>query len=288
MGRRLLLILGMMLSASSMAPVARGQDEGSNPPPPEPTPVVSPLAPATFPEDLALPAAPPGSESDEPGALRTAPPEEKKKRKTITDDPAATNNAREKNDSTAKAGRRPEGPAWRGDPARLRSDENVVLTQAPATSSAGPPGPPVPATAPSGVAGGPEPSRAAVDRLPLGKQSVAVSVDVQAPASMNLNQEATLKLVVRNTGTSDALNVDVQDELPEGLEYVSSQPEMHVKADSHLSFRINTLPAGSDRVITIRVKPIQDGPFRPCRDGPIRDRAASRGPGSSSPSSRST
>ena len=45
-------------------------------------------------------------------------------------------------------------------------------------------------------------SSAAVDVLPLGKQSVAVTVDVQAPASMNLNQEATLKLIVRNTGAS--------------------------------------------------------------------------------------
>ena len=78
---------------------------------------------------------------------------------------------------------------------------------------------------------------------------------------MNLKQEATLKLIIRNSGTSDALNVDVQDELPEGLQYVSSQPEMRVTADSHLSFRINTLPAGSDRVITIRVKPNQTGPF---------------------------
>ena len=40
----------------------------------------------------------------------------------------------------------------------------------------------------------------AAERLPLGKQSVAVTVDVQAPASMNLNKEATLKLIVRNTG----------------------------------------------------------------------------------------
>ena len=62
-----------------------------------------------------------------------------------------------------------------------------------------------------------EASNATVDRLPLGKQSVAVTVDVQAPASMNLNQEATLKLIVRNTGASDALNVGIEDELPEGL-----------------------------------------------------------------------
>ena len=100
------------------------------------------------------------------------------------------------------------------------------------------------------------------DRLPLGKQSVAVTVDVQAPASMNLTKEATLKLIVRNTGIADAFNVHVDDELPDGLKFVSSQPEMNVSGGGqHLSWLLNTLPGGSDRVITIKVKPTKTGPF---------------------------
>ena len=52
----------------------------------------------------------------------------------------------------------------------------------------------VPVQAPAGRGQSPAPAAAdavgpAVDRLPLGKQSVAVTVDVQAPASMNLNQD---------------------------------------------------------------------------------------------------
>ena len=84
---------------------------------------------------------------------------------------------------------------------------------------------------------------------------------MQAPENINLKQEATLKLIVRNTGTSDALNVDVQDELPEGLQYISSQPPMTVTAESHLSARIDILPGGSDRMYTIRVKPTRAEPF---------------------------
>ena len=76
-----------------------------------------------------------------------------------------------------------------------------------------------------------------MDRLPVGNQSVAVTANVQAPASMNLNKEATIKLIVRNTGTSDALNVLVLDELPEGLKHISSQPAAHVQAESLLSWR---------------------------------------------------
>ena len=75
---------------------------------------------------------------------------------------------------------------------RPRADENVVRAQAPAGGGQ------VPAV-PAGEA-----SNAVVDVLPLGKQSVAVTVDVQAPSTMNLNQEATLKLIVRNSGAHDA------------------------------------------------------------------------------------
>jgi uncharacterized repeat protein (TIGR01451 family) len=102
----------------------------------------------------------------------------------------------------------------------------------------------------------------ATDHLPLGKQSVAVTVDVQAPPSMNLYQPATLKLLVKNTGSTDAMNVHIFDELPDGLQYISSQPEAHVAGESSLlSWRMNTLPAGSEHVITIKVKPVKTGPF---------------------------
>jgi uncharacterized repeat protein (TIGR01451 family) len=139
-------------------------------------------------------------------------------------------------------------------------DEQVVPAQAPAAAQDKPPAAPSPAARP-GASPDPDSPRPAVDRLPVGKQSVAVTVDVQAPATMNLNQDATLKLVVRNTGTSDAFNLLVDDELPDGLQYVSSAPEMHLIADSHLNFRISTLPAGSERLVSIKVKPVKTGPF---------------------------
>jgi uncharacterized repeat protein (TIGR01451 family) len=254
MGRRLLLILGIALSASSTASLTRGQDPDRNAPPPEPAPIVLPDVPSTLPEELKLPTVPPGIDPDESGAPQTAPSQEKKKEKAKKDQPAR------KEEPGAKNNPRPGGLLWKVEPEKPRVDEDVVRTQAPASS---PPPTPTPASAApaAGLAGAPDSSRPTVDRLPIGKQSVAVTVDVQGPASMNLNQEATLKLIVRNTGTSDALNVDVQDELPEGLQYVSSQPEMRVTADTHLSLRFNNVPAGSDRLITIRVKPTKTGPF---------------------------
>ena len=56
------------------------------------------------------------------------------------------------------------------------------------------------------------PVRASPDKLALGQQTVALTVDVVAPKFLNLNQETTLKIVVRNTGTSDAMGVGIRDE----------------------------------------------------------------------------
>ena len=159
------------------------------------------------------------------------------------------------------------------DPAVARTDGPAKTPAGPGTDPGQPPPAPVPAagggaqiptTAPAPTAGpGGDPVSDALssDRIPLGKQSVAVTVDVQAPPSMNLNQPAILRIVVRNTGTSDAINVRVLDELPEGLEYQSSQPEAYTAKESLLSWSMNVLPGGSEKVIAVKVKPVKAGSF---------------------------
>src|SRR5271157_5320843 len=97
------------------------------------------------------------------------------------------------------------------------------------------------------------------DRLPLGKQEVVLSVDVQAPANLIFNRESIVKIIVKNSGSTDAQGVMVRDELPAGLTFVSSQPEAQRVGDTLLSWWISTLPAGSDRVILLRVKPSKTG-----------------------------
>ena len=132
-----------------------------------------------------------------------------------------------------------------------------------ASSPQGAPPPPSPVTE-SPVQGTAMPGEAASegpsfvlpsDRLPLGKQEVVLSVDVQAPANLIFNREATVKIIVKNSGSTDAQGVMVRDELPAGLTFVSSQPEAQRVGDTLLSWWISTLPAGSDRVILLRVKP---------------------------------
>jgi uncharacterized repeat protein (TIGR01451 family) len=248
MGRRLLLILGMLLLASSASP-ARGQDPNPNAPPADPLPVAPPAAPAAFPDDL-VPAKDPAGADTERTPPKIAQPKEKSKKKA----------------SPSKSGAKLGAGEWKLElakpPQELAKppiDENVVRTQ----GAAPPEGQPAPGSGAAPAQGGTSSGAAlsSAERLPMGKQSVAVTVDVQGPASMNVNQDATLKLIVRNTGIADALNVRVDDELSDGLQFISSQPEMTVTGGQHLSFIILTLPAGSDRVITIKVKPTKTGPF---------------------------
>jgi uncharacterized repeat protein (TIGR01451 family) len=166
-----------------------------------------------------------------------------------------------KKDAKKKGGRLVPAPI---DPEVIRiqaaGDANAL---APAAAASSPP-PTVPAAqAPASADGSMEGpgSPLSTDRLPLGKQEVMVSVDVQSPANLNFEQPATVKIIVKNSGSTDALGVVVRDELPPGLVYLSSQPEAQRVGESLLSWRISTLPAGSDRVILLKVKPTKVGAF---------------------------
>ncbi len=98
------------------------------------------------------------------------------------------------------------------------------------------------------------------EQLPMGRQSLGLTVDVVAPQVLNINQTATLKVVVKNSGSSDAKGVVVRDRLPEGLVLLSSQPEAQ-QIDALLSWHLGTIPAGTERVITLSVKPTKVGSF---------------------------
>ena len=97
------------------------------------------------------------------------------------------------------------------------------------------------------------------DRLPLGKQEVMLSVEVQAPANLIYNRDTTVKIIVRNSGSTDAAGVVVRDELPAGLTCVSAQPEAQRMGDSLLIWRISTLPAGTERIILLKARPTKAG-----------------------------
>jgi len=258
MGRRLLLVVGIAIFASSSAPAARAQDgKRPNQPPEAPSPV--PDAPTPLPADIVTPLPSISPDRDEKTSAAA-----KKKKQT---NPNAAGMSRNRQHDPAQDDRetKPQYDLEVKQAQTAAGDQGQSpAAPAPLAPAEGSPPAAPQAAASRTVPGSITPSAALqMDKLNFGKQSVGVSVDALGPSSMYLNQEATLKLVVRNTGKSDALNVTVTDDLPEGLQFVSSQPEPARIGDdnAHLTWPIGLLPAGSDRLITLRVRPTKAGSF---------------------------
>ncbi len=75
------------------------------------------------------------------------------------------------------------------------------------------------------------------DRYPTGPQKVKLSVEVKAGAVINLGKEAPVRVVVINEGTTDAFNVRVTYQLPDGLQFVSSEsPETKDPANPQIYY----------------------------------------------------
>ena len=258
MGRRLLIVMGFVLilagynapGQEQKAVGTRAQDSAA-----APLPDIAPDQGGENGSDVPLgPAAAPASTGSLPPLSETA---------TAEGQLPADTNPDPKQTPAAPAGKKTRQLV----PGLLDTEVRQAQSGGEARSPQGAPPPPSPVTAPpaqgtavpaEGASEGPGfvlPS----DRLPLGKQEVVLSVDVQAPANLNFNREATVKIIVRNSGSTDALGVVVRDELPAGLTFVSSQPEAQRVGDSLLSWRISTLPAGSERVILLKVKPTKTG-----------------------------
>lgn len=100
--------------------------------------------------------------------------------------------------------------------------------------------------------------------LRQGKQAVGVSVQVVAPPAMTMHKPATVTIVVKNDGTTDALGVVVRDQLPDGAKFVRGVPEpSQISAADHGGFimwNLGTLSAGSEKKLTVTVEPVAKGP----------------------------
>jgi uncharacterized repeat protein (TIGR01451 family) len=234
MGRRLFILSGMMLILACRPAHAQGQG-AKNPPAGDPA---APLPAVLPPDDLAL----------DPNEAPKKPAKKKKGGQLVP--PPALGDAEVRQ---AQAGGDPKASA----PPATTPPVAAPVQQPDAAGEGSPVSGPTAGEGGSDAGGG----FLSPDRLPLGKQEVVVSVDVQSPANLNFEQPAIVRIIVKNSGSSDALGVVVRDELPDGLAYVGSQPEAQLVGGSHLIWRFNTLPAGAERAILLKVRPTRVGAF---------------------------
>jgi uncharacterized repeat protein (TIGR01451 family) len=127
-----------------------------------------------------------------------------------------------------------------------------------------------PATVPPGSGGAPAP--VATPGLPFmvdatrvpasGPQTVGLTVQVVAPSAMNLHKKATVKIVVKNTGPNDAMDVVVRDQVPDGLKFLGAIPESNSPAGSAIvAWNLATLPAGTEKTLRLDVIPERIGNY---------------------------
>jgi uncharacterized repeat protein (TIGR01451 family) len=88
-----------------------------------------------------------------------------------------------------------------------------------------------------------------------------VTIEAVCPETVAFGQDFSYKLVVRNTGTSAVSGVRVDDELPAGSKYVSSDPVAEINGD-RLTWTLGQLDGGSEKTINVRVKPSEEGEAR--------------------------
>jgi uncharacterized repeat protein (TIGR01451 family) len=248
MGRRFWLILVFLLLASAAPPPVRAQDAPDGPTGPD----TSSAAPSELPLPRPL---------DLPQVGEMTRPAEAPK-----DAPRMVRPSREATTQDASPQRKPASGGLPVVPPLSPAGSMEQVPEAAGTSKAArasrPTGDPdvLRTDGPSPPAGESTMGGLPVEQLPAGKQAVAVTVDVKSPPDMNLHQEAIVSIVVRNTGASDALQVRIRDELPEGLKFIKSVPDpTSVDRESVLTWSLPVLAAGKDQVIKLHVEPVRTG-----------------------------
>jgi uncharacterized repeat protein (TIGR01451 family) len=81
-----------------------------------------------------------------------------------------------------------------------------------------------------------------------------------APASIGIGQNTTFTLTVRNNGPAGATGVVLNDALPSGVDFVSSNPQA-TPANGVLTWNIGELSSGQSRVVTVQVRSRVAGQF---------------------------
>ncbi len=94
------------------------------------------------------------------------------------------------------------------------------------------------------------------------KHAPSVSVEYEMPESVGVGQPLAYTLIVKNTGTAAVGGVRVEQEIPVGVTYQSSDPPADATTDGKLAWAVGTLDAAAEKRIKVTVKPADEGEVR--------------------------
>lgn len=97
------------------------------------------------------------------------------------------------------------------------------------------------------------------ERTTEGPQTPALQLIKRAPEEVRVGRNVTFTMIVKNTGTAIARQVQVSDAIPNGTRFVSSQPAIQPDNNGELLWDLGDLPPGNERVIQLQLIPESEG-----------------------------
>ena len=92
-----------------------------------------------------------------------------------------------------------------------------------------------------------------------GPQTPTLSVEKSAPQEIQVGKPAVFQIVVRNTGQTPALAVEVRDQIPKGTQLVSTTPRATQTAQGDLHWAVGTIKPGEEAILQMEIMPLVEG-----------------------------
>jgi uncharacterized repeat protein (TIGR01451 family) len=97
------------------------------------------------------------------------------------------------------------------------------------------------------------------DKLVEGAQNPSLIIEKAAPSEIQVGKPATFEIRVKNIGKSPAHQVTITDQVPRGTKFVEARPDCQRGGDGVLTWQIETLRPGEERVLTLQLMPVAEG-----------------------------
>jgi uncharacterized repeat protein (TIGR01451 family) len=92
-----------------------------------------------------------------------------------------------------------------------------------------------------------------------GPQTPTLTVEKSAPQEVQVGKPAVFQIVVRNTGQTPALAVEVRDQIPKGTQLVSTTPRAAQTAQGDLHWSLGTIKPGEEASLQMELMPLTEG-----------------------------
>ena len=90
------------------------------------------------------------------------------------------------------------------------------------------------------------------------RQSPHLLVEAMMPTTSGVGQNLSYELVIRNLGTTPALNVQLQDQLPASATYVASEPKSETTGQS-LAWSLGAIEPNAEKRVQVTIHPTAEG-----------------------------